>query len=327
MELFISLFFSQKLSNSSASATKDPRLGHVNKPNTVVFSKSPEFSITYHFDKNGFRYNPEKNGELKNSIKILTIGDSFTLGAGNNYKDVWSSILERELIEYGKNVEVINAGVSGYGTAQTVAFLERLIQKVNPQIVLLGFLPNDLYDINIEEDKDEKIQLDRQTARRINQENLLNFNLIILLKRILYSFDEIYCKLFSLTSRIEYYQFPINNTVQKKINMTKDLILKAFTLCNREKIDFKVISIPQQFQVIVNSNSNSYQNIDVGHIDRVFSKFSENYGFDWVKTLPALTESYKYKNKDLYYRYDGHLNPEGNNIVARSILSMISNDL
>ncbi len=85
--------------------------------------------------------------------------------------------------------------------------------------------------------------------------------------------------------------------------------------------------LPQQFQVIVNSNSNSYQNIDVGHIDRVFSKFSENYGFDWVKTLPALTESYKYKNKDLYYRYDGHLNPEGNNIVARSILSMISNDL
>lgn len=62
----------------------------------------------------------------------------------------WSQ-LERKLLECnafpGKRVEIINFGVSGYGTAQELMTLRQKVWDYSPDIAMLAFTTfNDVYD-------------------------------------------------------------------------------------------------------------------------------------------------------------------------------------
>ncbi|MEZ4290376.1 MAG: hypothetical protein R3E53_07505 [Myxococcota bacterium] len=52
-------------------------------------------------------------------------------------------MLEQELRRAGLQVEVLNAGVSGYSNAEALLYLERELLKYDPDLVLLSFFAND----------------------------------------------------------------------------------------------------------------------------------------------------------------------------------------
>ncbi len=77
--------------------------------------------------------------------RILVLGDSFTEGLRVPMDAAFHSILEEELNAAGKKVEVINAGVAGWGTDQELLFYRAIGRKYHPDIVLLAFFPgNDI---------------------------------------------------------------------------------------------------------------------------------------------------------------------------------------
>jgi len=78
--------------------------------------------------------------------RIVTLGDSFTMGHEVNADDTYSMVLEQSLRKYGVSVEVLNTGVSGYGTAEECLYLERELFKYSPDLVIVGFFGNDLVD-------------------------------------------------------------------------------------------------------------------------------------------------------------------------------------
>ncbi len=78
--------------------------------------------------------------------RIVSLGDSMTVGYEVNQDQTFSSIIEQRLISKGLNVEVLNAGVSGYGNAEELLYLERELYKYGPDLVLLSFTTNDLED-------------------------------------------------------------------------------------------------------------------------------------------------------------------------------------
>jgi hypothetical protein len=55
-------------------------------------------------------------------------------------------VLERELKKKNQNVEVLNAGVSGYSTAEAALYLERELIKYQPDVVVHSFYENDFID-------------------------------------------------------------------------------------------------------------------------------------------------------------------------------------
>jgi lysophospholipase L1-like esterase len=67
--------------------------------------------------------------------RIVTTGDSSVFGVGCTLPNVFSSVLEREL---GDGVEVINAGVPGYSSAQSLRQLEPLWEPLAPDLVVVG---------------------------------------------------------------------------------------------------------------------------------------------------------------------------------------------
>ena len=70
-------------------------------------------------------------------IRILCIGGSTTYGHGLAAGDTWPAALERALRQKGILAEVINAGVAGYGSHQSLVRYRRDLARLDADVVLL----------------------------------------------------------------------------------------------------------------------------------------------------------------------------------------------
>lgn len=70
---------------------------------------------------------------------IVAVGDSFTAGSEVNDRESWPAFLERLL---GR--PVLNGGVGGWGTDQILLRVEQLMELLDPEILLVGFLASDI---------------------------------------------------------------------------------------------------------------------------------------------------------------------------------------
>src|SRR5262245_8754804 len=72
--------------------------------------------------------------------RLLVLGDSFTFGQDVNDDETYCHQLEQLL----PDTEVLNLGVHGYGQDQMLLYLQQEGLKYHPDIVLLGFLYEDM---------------------------------------------------------------------------------------------------------------------------------------------------------------------------------------
>lgn len=93
----------------------------------------------------GFRGGEIVSPKPKGTLRILALGDSFTWGWGVASDATFPSQLEERLrAAYpGQSIEVVNGGVSGYGTVQELLWLDRIGPIVEPDIVVLFYYRND----------------------------------------------------------------------------------------------------------------------------------------------------------------------------------------
>jgi len=82
------------------------------------------------------------DGMVMSPQRLLVLGDSLTAGYGLAIEDSFPSQLERALRAVGRNVDVINAGVSGDTSAGGLARLEWALAD-QPQLVILVLGAND----------------------------------------------------------------------------------------------------------------------------------------------------------------------------------------
>jgi hypothetical protein len=72
--------------------------------------------------------------------RIVVLGDSFTFGEEVSDDETYAHALQ-ELVP---NSEVLNLGIHGYGHDQMLLYLQEEGIKYHPDIVLLGFMPDDM---------------------------------------------------------------------------------------------------------------------------------------------------------------------------------------
>ena len=80
------------------------------------------------------------------TLRVLSLGDSHTQGYEVRQEATFSAVLERYLRSRGVRAEVLNAGVSGYSTAEELAFLENEGYRYQPDVVVVAFYANDFED-------------------------------------------------------------------------------------------------------------------------------------------------------------------------------------
>jgi hypothetical protein len=126
----------------------DPVLGWRLEPNASVVRKRPEYRVEVNVNSHGWRDVEHSYDKPEGIYRIVLLGDSFMEAYQVELEDSMARQLERLAHQSGyQEVEVINLGVSGYGTYQEyLAFTEEGI-KYDPDLVLLAFYAdNDVHN-------------------------------------------------------------------------------------------------------------------------------------------------------------------------------------
>lgn len=106
--------------------------------------RSGEFTFTAEINSLGFRGHEYFAPKSTNSIRIMTIGDSFTYGWGVSLNDSWPQILEKELpAKIGKKVEVLNFSSPGHGPINYKNIVSDFLKIYLPDYILIGLLEGD----------------------------------------------------------------------------------------------------------------------------------------------------------------------------------------
>jgi hypothetical protein len=214
-----------------SAAIPDDQLGHRLRANSGFTVTGPEFTVDYRTNAQGLRDEVEHAlPKPEGTTRILVLGDSFAYGAGNAYDQSWPTLFERRLLADGYPVEVVKAGVPGFDTRSEALYLEQIFSNYDPDIVLLTFLPNDLFTntpienigVNIDEHESPTQGIDGKGS---------DLHSLILAKRLLMTNDWLYVRLYALTKRLEYFATPPTPTLRRQIETTKALLERIGNFC------------------------------------------------------------------------------------------------
>ena len=143
-----------------------------------------------------------KKGDKK---RILVIGDSFVWGWGHdNINNLWWKQLNYIIKQNGyQNVEIVAAGMNGFSIVdetEKIILNETYIEKIEPDLIILGFVSND-WEIWDKEDeyyvRDSIVEIDKYAYIKENY----NYKLYEFMEK---NFRNIYNKLTDLILEKEY---------------------------------------------------------------------------------------------------------------------------
>ena len=117
----------------------DPVLGWSLDPGSSLMSVDSQRDLRYRIGVNslGLRDREHSLDKPRGIHRVLVLGDSFVFGVGLDAGERFSDLLDRSLPD---DVEVINAGVPGWGTDQEMLFYESSLRRLQPDVVVLTFL-------------------------------------------------------------------------------------------------------------------------------------------------------------------------------------------
>jgi len=121
------------------AATFDDELGWAYLPNHAVTSSfgSDERKITSYFDGIGARVRGPDAKHDRRAPTVLLVGGSFTMGHGVAFDDTFAGRLERMP---GFPYQVVDLGVQGFGTDQSLLMLERNFKRFDTKVVVYTFI-------------------------------------------------------------------------------------------------------------------------------------------------------------------------------------------
>lgn len=144
--------------NAVARRSKIPNLGYDLTPGSrteMILPRGDDEPTVVAYEINGLGIRDHEYAYHKPDgvFRICVIGDSFTYGLGVNIDDTYPKAMERAFAELapGKKIEVLNCGVFNYNTREEVLFLFGHVVELQPDLVLLGFVVNDVLTKNVVE--------------------------------------------------------------------------------------------------------------------------------------------------------------------------------
>src|SRR6185369_1239155 len=113
----------------------------VHQPGQQGIFVTPQFRTSVRINEKGLRDRSHSYSSQNNSPRVLVLGDSFAWGYGVEESNRFSQLLEKSM-----DVEVINAGVSGYSTDQELLWYQNEGTKYETNLVILQLAGNDVGD-------------------------------------------------------------------------------------------------------------------------------------------------------------------------------------
>jgi lysophospholipase L1-like esterase len=267
-----------------------------------------QYSSFYSTNSFGARSYIQKvhSNKINQSIKILVVGDSFTMDpyVGNN--EMWYSILANKISKNTKqNVEVLAFGGGGYGSLQQLLLLQRYkkdIHNFSPNIFILQFCSNDFANnsFNIEKASFALSQYMRRPYL-INNEIYYYNGLFTYFfqKNILTRESRIFAKsIFLFEFLMKKYFLPNSNITQDKMNEAKDITQNILT---------KIRNLYPNTESYIFSCSNN-----TSELNSDWKKLAKQSNFIILEESSNFIDKASNLNTKIFYKDGGHLNLLGN---------------
>lgn len=306
-----------------------------NAPNYIDYSRNPprmKANITASFYVDGKSVEIKSNSEGlrtneydKKSInpnRILLIGDSFTLGMVD-FNNTYGNLLEQRLKEDYNNPEVISAGFPGFGTVNERKIMEQLLLVYNPKKVILFFVNNDVDDV-LDELNTSLIERKKMFEKTRNLFYFIRdyfFSKSVFIRARVHNVKCVLRKIGLANELTFYYTVYDKNEGGWGWNVTIEQLRLIKKELDKKNIEFYVVLIPQRYLInpeewkwYKNNNCISGEGINFNNPGRILEKFFKEENISFLDMKDYLIGEGK-----VYYTYDGHLNPRGNNITSNAI--------
>lgn len=132
----------------------EARLGELVRPSEnprIIYELIPNVATVFkgkslHVNKEGFRGPAYPHRKPDNTIRILGLGDSVMFGWGVEEQETYLALLAERLKarNASHDWQVINTAVPGYNTSMEAAVLRSRGLAYSPDLVVVGYVPNDL---------------------------------------------------------------------------------------------------------------------------------------------------------------------------------------
>jgi len=254
-------------------------------------------------------------------FRILFLGDSLIWTGGTSSGEQYTQVIENNLnrlLKSKQKIEVINAGIPGYTTYQEMEFLKVYGLDMEPDMVILGFVFNDLFYKYLHKPT-EKSFLDTEPQAELNRFDTDS------------SIGSIFAKSY-LAHSIVYIQERIRNKLAKRPYLSfehrKDfylawkpygwkhsetLITEMKQILNKKGIQFNIITFPISSQVdkTILSFNEKYVLYPQSKIKKIAEKNNIPF-YDLTKSIQD--------NGDLkLYKDYLHFNKKGNDVIAKQL--------
>lgn len=330
----------------------DKELVYRNKANVDYLEKNPEYRVRYSTNSEGIRDNKVlKFNKDEEELRIFTIGDSFTYGLGLNLEETFQFKLENKLKnKLNRDVNVINAGVGGYGSKQSLELLRIEIKNYQPDIVLYNFYNNDVTD-------------DMKYEKFTFENNCVISNGIGKVRKFLFFNSKTYLLYETYKNYLTQGVKPIRNTLYKIRNLlnieakigtpilekvysdelkvgwgnTLGNIKEMKSLCRKNDCDFILVYIPDRIQVnndfrkdyLIRNNLNK-ENFDFQKPGVILGNLSKKNRIIYVDLMEEFDKlKIDYNSLPVYYGFDPHFNKDGaevwSDVLFEKIIGMVEN--
>ena len=314
----------------------NPGLGYRMRPHFEGQWRTVEYSTSIRTNAIGLR-DYEIGEKEATAFRILVLGDSFTFSAGTELVDTYAKVLERSLREVSqRKVEVINAGVEGYGPEHYLQFLKETSLAVEPDLVIVGF-----YVANDVSDRISRNHYIHDGYLRSKQSRFsLKHSVLYPLNNVLEQRSHLFVL---LRTRLDYvlwrlglrpYYFPEVFSRKYGEGLRERW---AFTLRKLDRIakitgdndgDIALVLIPTAYQVngelwgrylhVYGIDQNS---VDLEKPQRILRRWGEKRRVPVLDLLPQFRR--EATNRDLYYKIDRHWNRHGNALAGHEIATFL----
>ena len=272
-----------------------------------------KYSILYSTNNFGFR---EYKTKGHNEIKVLVIGDSFTMDQYTSNKNAWFAVMANEWHEVtGNKISIYAGGGGGYGTLQQYLLAKKYIKKIEPDFFILQFCSNDFINNShaLETNSSVYSQFMRRPYYDSNSKEIFYHNSFYsfffksiigesrLFNKIVFEFSKLKSKYFKKNKKNLY-----DSDINQALITTSILLKKMRDLFKNNNI------------FAFNCDNKKY----FGEKD--WKVILSNAGYNVLNETE--TQMLKYiKKEKIYFRDHGHYNNLGNELLGTAIFGELKN--
>ena len=275
----------------------------------------------------------------KKTKKLMVLGDSFVANIALADKEVFTEIMEDQLEEY----DVLNFGVNGYGQVQEYLLLEKWINVIDPDVVMLIIYPQNDFADNMGTHRFYA----RPSASLEGGDSILTIHRQLKDHKIEKGFDGILSKshvnwlvtralnnLFSKPDSLyltEFYtcQSPIPGEYRAAFKIMQELLIRIASVAKEKNVPVVFALAPSILQVddelwklFLERNSVAKKNYVRSSPNDRLMQFAKDNNLLMLDLLPVFLEEGK-KNVKFYHPVEQHWTKEGNRVVANALMDFL----